>query len=117
MMKWHEVFPVIISMGVIILVAFLQKQSKLIAAVTATMPVTIPLALWIVYSSTQGDQQAVEKFSQGLAFGIIPTVAFAIALWILARLGLKLVPMIIVAYAVWAATLALVLGLRRLFSG
>jgi hypothetical protein len=116
-MKWHDVFPVIISMGVIILVAFLQRQSKLIAAVTATMPVTIPLALWIVYSSSQGEKQAVERFTQGLAIGIIPTVAFAMALWIMARLGLKLAPMIVLAYAVWAGTLALVLGLRRLLSG
>ena len=116
-MKWQEVLPVIISMGVIILVAVLQRQSKLIAAVTATMPVTIPLALWIVYSSSQGDQQAVEKFSQSLVLGIIPTAAFAVALWITARLGLKLVPMIVVAYAVWAGTLAVVLGLRRLLSG
>jgi hypothetical protein len=114
MIKWQEVFPVLISIGVIILVAVLQKQSKLIAAVTATMPVTIPLALWIVYSSSQGDRQAVENFSQSLVFGIIPTVAFAVALWITARLGLKLAPMIGVAYAVWAATLAVVLGLRRL---
>jgi len=34
-MKWHEVIPVIISVVVIILVAVLEKQSKLIAAVTA----------------------------------------------------------------------------------
>jgi hypothetical protein len=108
-MKWQEVLPVIISMGVIILVAVLQRQSKLIAAVTATMPVTIPLALWIVYSSSQGDQQSVEKFSQSLVFGIIPTAAFVVALWITARLGLKLVPMIVVAYAVWAGILAVVL--------
>jgi hypothetical protein len=113
-MKWHEVLPVIISIGVITLVAVLQKQSKLIAAVTATMPVTIPLALWIVYSSSQGDKQAVEKFSQSLVFGIIPTAAFVVALWVTARLGMKLVPMIVSAYAVWAGMLGLVLGLRRL---
>jgi hypothetical protein len=116
-MKWHEIIPVIISVAVIILVAVLEKQSKLIAAVTATMPVTIPLALWIVYSSSQGEKQAVEKFTQGLAFGIIPTMAFAIALWIMARLGLKLVPMIVLAYAVWGMTLALILGFRRFISG
>jgi hypothetical protein len=116
-MKWQEVFPVIISMSVIILVAVLQRQSKLIAAVTATMPVTIPLALWIVYSSSQGERQPVEKFTQSLVFGIIPTVAFVVALWIAGRSGLKLVPMIALAYAVWAATLILVLSLRRLLSG
>jgi hypothetical protein len=116
-MKWQEVFPVIISVGVIILVAVLQRQSKLIAAVTATMPVTIPLALWIVYSSNQGEKLAVEQFSRGLILGIIPTAAFAFTLWIGARLGLKLLPMIVFGYTVWGATLMLLLGLRRLFSG
>jgi len=52
-MKWQEILPVII------LVAVLQRQSKLVAAVTATMPVTIPLALRIVYSSSQGEKLAV----------------------------------------------------------
>jgi hypothetical protein len=115
-MKSQEILPVLISMGVIVLVAVLQKQSKLVAAVTATMPVTIPLSLWIVYSSSQGDRQAVETYSQSLALGIIPTVAFAVSLWVTARLGLKLAPMILVAYAVWAATLAVVLALRRLMN-
>jgi hypothetical protein len=116
-MKWHEVIPVFVSLTVIILVAVLQRQSKLIAAVTATMPVTIPLALWIVYSSNQGEKLAVEQFSRGLVLGIIPTMAFAVALWIGARLGLKLLPMIVLGYAVWGSTLTLLLLLRRLLSG
>jgi hypothetical protein len=116
-MKWHEIIPVIISVVVIILVAVLEKQSKLVAAVTATMPLTMPLALWIVYSSNRGEKQAVEQFSQSLILGIIPTVAFAVALWIGARLGMKLAPMIAFGYLVWGATLALILGLRRLLSG
>lgn len=116
-MKWHEVLPVVISVAVIILVAVLEKQSKLVAAVTATMPLTMPLALWIVYSSNQGEKQAVVSFSQSLILGIIPTAAFAVALWIGARLGMKLLPMIIFGYAVWAAVPALVLGLRRLLGG
>ena len=116
-MKWHEIIPVIISVVVIILVAVLEKQSKLVAAVTASMPLTIPLALWIVYASNQGEKQAVEQFSRSLILGIIPTAAFTVALWVGARLGMKLLPMIVFGYAVWGATLALLLGLRRLLSG
>jgi len=58
-MKLNELLPVAISMVVIILVALIQRQSKSVAAVTATMPVTIPLTLWIVYSASKGDRQAV----------------------------------------------------------
>jgi hypothetical protein len=116
-MKWHEVLPVVISVAVIILVAVLEKQSKLVAAVTATMPLTMPLALWIVYASNQGDKQAVVSFSQSLILGIIPTAAFAVALWIGARLGMKLLPLIAFGYVVWAGVLALILALRRLLGG
>jgi hypothetical protein len=112
-MKTQDFLPVLISILVIILVAVIQKQSKLIAAVTATMPVTIPLALWIVYSSTQGEPAAIEEFTRSLVSGIIPTVAFVIAIWLGSRLGLKFVPLIGMGYATWAVTLAGILLVRR----
>lgn len=112
-MKLNEALPVVISILVIILVAILEKHSKLIAAITATMPLTIPLALWIVYSSSQGEPQAVESFTRSMVAGIIPTVAFAVAIWFGARAGLKLLPMIALGYAVWAAALVLMLGIRH----
>jgi hypothetical protein len=112
-MKLNEVLPVVISIMVIVLVAILEKHSKLVAAITATMPLTIPLALWIVYSSSQGDRQAVESFTRSMMTGIIPTVAFAVAIWFGARAGLKLLPMIVLGYTVWAAVLALMLSVRH----
>ncbi len=112
-MKWNEVLPVAISVTVIILIAFLQRQSKLIAAVTATMPVTIPLSLWIVYSANRGDRAVMDQFTQGLATGIIPTVAFGVALWLAARAGFKLVPMILSGYATWITVLFGVIEIRR----
>ena len=112
-MKWHEIVPVITSVVVLILVALLEKQSKLFAAVTATMPLTMPLALWIVYSTNQGERAAVEKFTGGLIVGIIPTVAFAVAVWLASRAGMKLAPILTIGYAVWGVVLLTMLGLRR----
>jgi hypothetical protein len=112
-MKWTEVVPVVISVTVIILVAVVEKQSKLVAAVTATMPLTIPLALWIVYSSSQGNRAAVESFTYNMIYGIIPTLAFAVALWLGARAGFKLAGMILLGYSVWAVTLLVLMGMRR----
>ena len=114
-MKWTEVIPVAISVTVIILVAVIQRQSKLVAAVTATMPMTIPLALWIVYSSSQGERAAVVRFTQSMIFGIIPTMAFVLAVWLGSRAGLKIAPLIGLGYSVWAATLLVTLLARRLF--
>ena len=49
-MKLQDAVPVLLSTLIIVLVAILEKQSKLFAALTATMPLNAPLALWIVYS-------------------------------------------------------------------
>lgn len=46
--------------------------------------------------------------------GIIATVAFVIATWIAARLGLHLASTILVGYATWAVVLLVVIGLKRL---
>ena len=111
-MKSQDVIPVILSIIVIILVAVLEKQSKLFAALTATMPLTAPLALWIVYSSNAGEKVAVSNFSLSLLLGLFPTLAFLITVWLAARAGMKLGPMIITGYSVWGVG-ALILYLLR----
>lgn len=112
-MRSQDILPVLISIIIIILVAVIEKQSKLAAAVTATMPIGATLALWIVYAANQGDRDTMKQFSVGLMIGIIPTIAFLIAAWFSARAGLKLVPMLLVGYLVWGVVLGLVLLLRR----
>jgi hypothetical protein len=111
-MKSQDVIPVLLSIIVIILVAVLEKQSKLFAALTATMPLTAPLALWIVYSSNAGEKTAVTNFSLSLVLGLLPTLAFLVTVWVAARAGMKLVPMIMTGYSVWGAG-ALILYLLR----
>jgi hypothetical protein len=112
-MKFNEILPVGVSICVLILVALLQRQSKVVAAITATMPVTIPLVLWIVYTSTKGERKPIEQFTGGLVSGIVPTVAFVLAIWLGTRFGLKLVPTILVGYLTWGLTLGMMLAVRR----
>jgi len=111
-MKSQDVVPVILSVVVIILVAILEKQSKLFAAITATMPLGVPLALWIVYSANAGDKQVVSQFSLSLLLSLLPTLAFVVTIWFAARAGMKLVPMLLSGYGVWAVG-ALILYLLR----
>jgi len=111
-MKAQDVVPVVLSIIVIILVAVLEKQSRLFAAITATMPLGIPLALWIVYSANAGDKQVVSQFSLSLLLSFLPTLAFVITIWFAARAGMKLGPMLITGYSVWGVG-ALILYLLR----
>jgi hypothetical protein len=112
-LKTQDILPVLISIVVIILVAVVEKQSKLAAAITATMPIGATLALWIVYSANEGERNTMEQFSVGLMIGIIPSIGFLVAAWLSARAGLKLIPMLLVGYCVWAVVLGLVLILRK----
>lgn len=106
-MKLQDYLPVAVSVLIIISVAFLEKQSKLVAAVTATMPIKVPLALWIVYAANQGKQETMEDFSRSLVVGIVPTLGFLVAAWMASRAGLKLVPTILIGYGVWGTGVGL----------
>ena len=112
-MKTQDILPVLLSIVVIILVAIIEKQSKLFAALTATMPLAAPLALWIVFSSNAGDRTAVAQFSLSLVLGLIPTFAFLVTVWLAARAGMKLMPMLITGYSVWAAGATILYVLRN----
>ena len=112
-MKSQEVVPVLLSITVIVLVAVLEKQSKFFAALTATMPLGAPLALWIVYASNAGDRTAMSQFSSSLLLGLLPTIGFLITVWICAQAGMKLVPMILTGYGVWALGAAILYLLRN----
>lgn len=112
-MKWQDVFPVIISILIIILVAILQRQSRALAAILVTMPIISPLSVWIIYNGSSGERQTVTQYTQGLVVGIIPTLFFIVTLWLSTRAGLKLAPVLALSYSVWAIVLVTVLGLKR----
>lgn len=110
----RQVMPVVLSILVIIAVAVVRSYSKTLAAVTATMPVNIPLAMWIVYSGEQGEHKAVSQFAGSLLIGLGATSLFTAVLWLAARAGLGFVPMLAVSYLAWGGVL-LAFTLLRLY--
>ena len=113
-MKDQEVLPVLVSIVVIVLVAVVQKQSKFLAAVTATMPVNVTLALWIISASAGGERAAMEEFTGGMLLSIIPTLGFLVAAWLCSRAGLKLVPVLLIGYGVWAVGHGILVVVRKI---
>jgi mannose/fructose/N-acetylgalactosamine-specific phosphotransferase system component IID len=110
---WARVLPVIISIAIIIGVAILREYSKTIAAIVVTMPINIPLGLWVVYAGEGGSQEAIQQFTSAIFINIWPTILFLIVVWLAARAGWGLVPMIAAGYAGWAVGLGAVLILRQ----
>ena len=113
-MTWQRVLPVLVSIVVIILVAVLRAYSRTVAAITATMPLNVALGLWIVYAAEEGEQAAVSEFSRSMLIGIWPTVGFLVVIWLTARAGWRLIPMLAAGYAAWLLGLGVLFGLPSL---
>ena len=114
LVKPQTIVPVILSIIVIILVAVLEQHSRWVAALTATMPIGAPLALWIVYASVRGETQAVSEFSYNMFLGILTTVGFLLLAWFAARAGWRLGPIILLGYGAWGVGLLILANLKRL---
>lgn len=117
MTKSPTIVPLLISFLVLTAVTVLQRSSRLAAALTATMPLTIPLALWIVAAGEPDDPQAMAEFSRGLLWSIWPTVLFVVVIWAASRAGWRLAPTIGVGYLAWGLGVAAILGARRVIGG
>ncbi len=106
---WSKVLPVVVSMLVIIIVALLSERSKQLAAITATMPLGLPLAMWIAYSRFEEEtrQEEFVSFNGSLFIGLVATTVFFIVSYIASRQGLKLLPTVIAGYIGWAVVLAI----------
>ncbi len=109
---WQRVLPVLVSIGIIIAIAVLRQYSRTIAAVAATMPINMPLGLWIVYSAAPNDRIALIQFTEVLMISLPATLAFATVAWITSRAGWGVAPIIIAGYVGWGITLLICMGLR-----
>ncbi len=111
---WRDVGPVIVSILIIIAVAVVRAHSRTAAAVLATMPINVPLAMWVIYAGAGGDRTTMTQFTQSMLIAIVPTVCFIFVVWIAARAGWRLAPMLVGGYAVWGLGLGATLLLRSL---
>ncbi len=110
---WRNIGPVIVSILIIIAVAIVRAHSRTAAAVLATMPINVPLALWVVYAGAGGDRATMAQFTQSMLVAIGPTVVFIVVVWLAARSGWRLVPMLAAGYLSWAVGLGLTLAARH----
>lgn len=109
---WQRVLPVLFSICIIILIAVLRNYSKTLAAITATMPINMPLAIWILSSGTNVSQATMVQFIETLIVGLIPTFVFLIFVYIAARAGYTVVPMLGLGYVGWAISLGILLFIQ-----
>jgi hypothetical protein len=111
---WAKVLPVIVSIGIIIAVAIIKEYSTTFAAIAATMPINIPLALWIQSSGdNRGQETVMADFTQAIFINMFPTMVFAFVVWQAAKAGWSLVPMLLAGYVGWGLVLGIIFLARH----
>ena len=103
----ERVLPVLLSVLVIVLVALIQERSRYLGAVIAAMPLTGPLAMWIVFSASQGDQRQTAEFVGSMVVGFAASFVFILVCWFGFRQEWGFMVTMIVAAAIWAASVSL----------
>ena len=114
---WSKILPVIVSIIIIILVAVLREHSRTLAAIAATAPINVPLALWIIDAGSEHDSQTMTEFTGALLVNIWPSVLFLVIAWLTTRAGWSLPGILVASYAGWALGLGVIFLLRQVFGG
>ena len=107
-MSIQKTLPVLASIAIILLVAVLRERSRAAAAVLATMPINIPLALWVVSSGSGGDARVTTEFVGSLIVSLIPSFIWLGVVFFAVRAGWGVLPAVGAGYGVWAV---LIVGL------
>ena len=112
-MSVEKILPVVVSVAIIVPVAVVRERSRDLAAILAVMPLTVPLAAWIVFSASAGDHAQTARFVGSMFAAYAPTAIFAAALWYGLRQGWSFPLAIVVAFGAWEGLAAVPYLVRR----
>jgi hypothetical protein len=103
----ERVVPVLLSVLIIVLVAAVQEHSRYLAAIATAMPLTAPLAMWIVFSASGGDHRQPADFVGSMVVGVGATFVFVLACWFGLRQEWSFLATMTVASAIWLVIVSL----------
>ena len=116
LLNLQKVLPIITSMVIILIVAVLRERSRTLAAILGTMPINMPLVMWIIWSTPDTTQPVMVGFVRSLIIGMVPTMLWLAIVYLALRGGWQLWSALLSGYAAWAVLLlvAIQLGLLRI---
>jgi hypothetical protein len=100
-MSTQRILQLLISFGILTLIAFLSEKSRVIASTVAVMPLNVTIALWFVANSPENDAALAAEFTRMMLIGLVPTVLFIVTCWFGFRQGWSLARVLALGYGVW----------------
>lgn len=105
-MNLQKTLPVITSVLIILVVALLRDRSKTLATIFATMPINMPLALWVLVSAGTDNPVVTAGYVRTLVVGLVPAFLWLGVVYLGLRLGWSLLGAIAAGYVLWVVLIA-----------
>jgi hypothetical protein len=106
-MNLQKTLPVVTSIVIILVVAALRDRSKTLATIFATMPINMPLALWVLTGNIGADDNAaIATYVRAFIIGLVPAFIWLGVVYLGLKLGWSLLGAIAGAYGVWVVLIA-----------
>jgi hypothetical protein len=106
-MSTQRIYQLLVAFCLITIIALVSEKSRVLASILSVLPLNITIALWFVFTSTNGDPALNAGFARMVALGLIPTALFVVACWLGFRQGWPLWRVLAVGYGVWLVAMAL----------
>lgn len=106
--------PVIVSILIILTVAYLRNRSHVFAVLAGTMPINLPITLWITFAGSNEQPATISDFVRSLFLAMIATMLWVAMVWLATRNGWGLLPALLSGYAVWGVLVAILFALGYL---
>jgi hypothetical protein len=111
-MSTQHIYQLLVSCGVLTVIAVISERSHVLASVASVMPLNITFALWFISTRTDSSAALSADYSRMATFGLIPTMLFTAACWFGFRQGWPFGRVVVVGYAVWLAAMGLYRGME-----
>lgn len=106
-MTWQRIWPILISLAVLVFVSVVGQRSRTLSGLVSALPVTVPLAAWIMFRNSGGDYPQTAGFITSQLRAVVGVVAFVlVCLFAMSRRW----PFPLVMLASYGGWLAIVLG-------
>ncbi len=116
LLSLQKSLPIITSIVIILIVAVLRERSRTLAAILGTMPINMPLVMWIIWSTPDTTQPIMLGFVRSLVIGMVPTMLWLAIVYLALRGGWQLWSALLSGYVAWGVLLAVAIqvGLLRI---
>jgi hypothetical protein len=101
-MNLQKSLPVVTSIAIILVVAVLRDRSKTLATIFATMPINMPLALWVLVSAGPENGDVLATYVRSFIIGLVPAFVWLGVVYVGLKLGWTLLGAIAGGYVIWA---------------